>query len=533
MMVDIFTPVTTSDYAGESHVEWFRTFLRIPAGRSPERVRAELDPVVFADRAENIRKSSGMTEQAKREYLSQTLVVAPAANGASDFRTDNRDALIALSVLVGLVLLIACANVANLMTAQAASRERELALRVSIGGGRRRLVQLVLVESAWIGATASLLGAAFAWWAAPVVIALNSPPDAPVQLALPADWRVLAFGIALAFVVTLLFGLAPALRASKVDPSAALKGGDDPHARRHTMHALIAVQVAFCFLVVFVSGMFVATFQRLSHKPLGFSAERVLILDVSADEKRPPQEWNALLARIAQTNGVASAALTGWPLMSETAWNDSVAFNGGLPSETLSYFLKISPEWPTAMKIPLEAGRTLGTGTAADREALVNREWVKTFSKGENPVGGHFEQVSDEGKREVFTVVGVVGDTCYRDVRECVLPVAYFPFSAPDPFSRHGFGIAGGTFLVKTLADNPVAMADALRRVVLDAHAGMRVSNVRTQQSIDDVQTMRERMLAFLALFFATVALVLAGVGLYGVMNYSVVQRQREIGGCA
>src|SRR5262249_51949498 len=144
----------------------------------------------------------------------------------------------------------------------------EMALRVSIGAGRWRLMQLVLVESAWLAVLASAAGTLFSWWAAPVVVALLAPPDHPVRLILDLDWRALAFGIGLTVAVTLLFGLAPAIRASCVKPVSALKGGDDPRSRRRAMNLMIAAQMGFCLLVLFLAGLFVATFERLSSHPL-------------------------------------------------------------------------------------------------------------------------------------------------------------------------------------------------------------------------------------------------------------------------
>src|SRR5262249_17969678 len=158
-------------------------------------------------------------------------LLEPAAAGISGTQQDYRRSLKTLGVLVVLVLLIACANVANLMTAQAASRAREMALRVSIGAGRRRLVQLGLVEGAGLASLAAALGGAFAWWAAPFVVSRINPPDNPARLSLPADWRVLGFVLALTVAVMILFGLLPALRASGVKPASALKGGSDPHSR--------------------------------------------------------------------------------------------------------------------------------------------------------------------------------------------------------------------------------------------------------------------------------------------------------------
>ena len=207
--------------------------------------------------------------------VKQVLEMDPAPAGVSAMQKNYRTSLAALGVLVVLVLLIACANVANLMTAQAAARTREMALRVSIGAGRWRLGQLVLVEAAIIGLFASAVGWCFAQWSAPFVLARVNPPDNPARLSLAMDWRVLAFAAVLTLFVSLLFGVAPALRASAIRPVEVLKGGDSSHSRARWMRALIALQAAFCFVVLFVAGLFVATFDRLHGQPNGFSSERI------------------------------------------------------------------------------------------------------------------------------------------------------------------------------------------------------------------------------------------------------------------
>ena len=284
---DVFVPLMMNPAAVHDDQTWHRAFVRLAPGAALEPVRAKLDVTARAFEAERAKGFIGMSPADIQKFLDHKTILEPAA-GSSGMQKDYRTALLAMGLLVVLVLLIACANVANLMTAQAAARSREMAMRVSIGAGRGRLVQLVLLESAWVGPLSASLGAWFAWWSAPFVVSRINPPDNPVRLVLPADWRVLAFGVALTLVVTLLFGLAPALRARGVNPAIALKGGADPHARRRSMHLLIAAQVAFCFLVLFVAGLFSATFERLLHRDTGFSADRVLTLDVVAQRAEPP-----------------------------------------------------------------------------------------------------------------------------------------------------------------------------------------------------------------------------------------------------
>jgi predicted permease len=395
-----------------------------------------------------------------------------------------------------------------------------MALRVSIGAGRGRLVQLTLVEGALLALGAAALGGLFAWWATPFVVGHINPPDNPVRLLLPADWRVLGFGFTLTVVVTMLFGLSPALRAAHVNPTNALKGGADVPSRRRVMHGVIAAQTAFCVLVLFAGGLFVVSFERLSSRPLGFSAERVLVLDAVPASPQSPVVWEEVAEHLRSVAGVESVAVAGWPLLSRNSWNGFVSIEGAPPGSILAYFLSVSPGWITTMKIPLIHGRDFLPDETSPGVALVNETFVKRFFDDvANPIGRTFSKGPDR-----YRIIGVVGDVPYRSVREPMLPAVYVPFRGIDLSPR-----GRAAFIVRTVG-SPYALAPLLRQEVTRARREFRVSNVRTQVEINEAHTVRDRLLAMLALFFTTVAAVLAGVGLYGVLEYSVVQLRRDIG---
>jgi predicted permease len=537
-VTDIFLPLSMNALATRDDVTWHHTFLMLKPGVNPastlEALRQHLSAVSHTFEVGCSTCFRNLPQATIDRLLNKKLVFSPAGAGISDLQKEYRRSLGILGLLAALVLLIACVNVANMMTAQAAARAQEMALRISIGAGRRRLVQLILSQSALLALLASILGALFAGWSAPFVLSLINPPDNPAYLALPADGRVVLFGCGLILLIVLSLGLLPALRASAVRPVAVLKGGEDPQSPRRLMRGAIALQVAFCFLVLFLSSLFVASFQRLQNRPLGFSTDRLLLLQTVAGKGQLPVVWDQTAEALRAIPGVDSVALSGWPLLGRIKINSQISINGAPPSTTSAFFLNVSPGWLSTMKIPLVSGHDFRREDTSPGAAIVNETFVKTYfpdlGPGQDPIGRTFARGANQPASKI---VGVTPDIPDHDLREPSRPVFYVPFDAvhvegADQASPEAVGFA--TFVIHTDSQNPLALAGSLRQLIAQRHNGLRVSNVTTQLDLVRDQTVRERLIATLAAFFAAVALLLAGIGLYAVLNYSVLQRRREIG---
>jgi predicted permease len=528
-LTDLYTPSTMNVQALSSPGwSWFRLWVRPKNGATPEQVRDVIQAQLTRRNAERAKPLPADTPRANVEaLLAERVTLLPAGGGTSGLQRTFRTPLLILVALVSLVLLIACGNVANILATRALARSREMALRISIGAGRARLVQMLLVESFVVAVLASVAGVLFAWWSAPFVVSLLAVPEDPVRLVLGGDIRTVGFGLLLTVVVTLVLGVAPVLRASVIRPVLALKGTGEGGSHRRLTGTVVTLQMAFSVFVLSVAVLFGATFTRLVNRPTGYSDENVVLLDAQVRAKTgTAADWARVLDDLRAVPGVASAAAAGWVPLSDSRWRGSVRTDpGGQNVET--HFLQVSPGYFDTEGIGLVDGREFERGDVPPSDQvngpqgslIVNEALAKAAFGGANPVGRQLFMRQDNNVDAALTVVGLVRDTVYYRLRDRMPPTAYLPMG----------GRSEGTFLVRAKRD-ALAVVPLLRQRVTQADPDFQVGQAMPQRALVTRQVIRERLLATLSAFFAGVGLLVAVVGLYGVLNAAVQQRQREIG---
>ncbi len=474
-------------------------------------------------------------------YFKEPLTLAPAGAGNSALQRRYERPLITLLAVVGLVLLIACANIANLLLARAMARRHELSVRVALGASRWRLARLLLCESLVLALGGAVAGVAIASWASRLLVAQLSTQTNTVFLDLSLDWRVLAFTIAVTMTTALLFGTAPALSASGAAPIDALKEhgrGSSSGSPISLAGGLVVAQVALSLILVVAAGLFMRTFSSLANLHLGFDRDRVLLVTVNSQQTEIPpanrlDTYERIRRSVLAVPGVASAAVSFVTPVSGSTWDNRVAVSGRVEMperERQSNFNAITPGWFATFGTPVIVGRDVseGDGRNAPPVILVNQAFAKKFLNGANPLG-HTVTIGNgvtfsEPPREI---VGLVADAVYRSLREPVPPTMYVPLAQ---FVDHGFGApAAMSVSVRSSTGSSALLARSVSAAITGVNRDLALTFRPLADQVDASLT-QERLVAMLAGFFGALALLLAGLGLYGVTSYAVSRRRTEIG---
>lgn len=509
---------------------WLNIMLRLKGDESleqlTERLRGVQDQIRLATMPERFKNLQA-------GYLTDPFVLAAAASGRSTLRVRYEQPLKALMAVVGLVLLIACANIANLMMARATARRHELGLRLALGASRLRLSRQLLAESLMLAGAGAALGLLFARWGSRALVAQLSSIANQVFVDMPLDWRVLAFTAAVAATTAILFGVAPALTVSGVSPNEALKEqGRGPSGERRAglRQALVVLQVALSLMLVITASLFTRTFFSLTTRDAGFDRAPVLIASVAVNQA--PEQRLAAFERLrdaaAAVPGVSDAAISFTTPVGRAGWNTRIVVPPDSPlqgRERASWINAVSPGWFKTYGIRLSSGRDFDSRDRKGSQlvAVVNRAFARRFLQDGDPIGQRFSDQGPSGAGDTFEVIGLVEDAVYRSLRAAMEPTMYRP---AGQWTNPGSGIALG---IRSAGAPPLSLtrsvSDALTRT--DPQASLTFFTLSSQVGASLTQ---ERLLASLSAFFGGLALLLASLGLYGVTSYSVNRRRAEIG---
>ena len=502
---------------------WLQIMVRLKPGQTLEQANAALRVL-----------QGQITEGASRQLQPFTLVAA--ATGNSSLRRRFETPLLAMVVAVGLVLLVACANIASLMLARSLARRREFSVRLALGSSRWRIARLLFIESLIVAVTGAAVGLVFASWSSALLVRQLSTWQSMVSLDLALDWRVLAFTAALACLSALIAGVAPALGLKRVEAGEALKDsgrGIASDGRFSVRGALVVAQIAVSFALVVAAGLFLHTFASLNRLPLGFVPEPLLVAELNLQPGGgPAQERGARVERLrdatAAVSGVRSAAVSSVRLLTGGGTSTGMVAIGDGPMSRIRPTLWLNgttPGWFETMGIPLRSGRDFEAGDRVGSRpvAIVNETFVRRFLPGEQPIGQSVRLGFEPDTR--YEIVGVVGDTVYTTPREGMLATMYVAMAQrkPSEFWPTVLLTVNAAPGMRVMVER--AVAEALRR----ADPTIAFTFGTFDQLVEATVT-QERLIALVSAFFGGLALLLAAVGLYGVVAHAVRARQREIG---
>jgi putative ABC transport system permease protein len=511
---------------------WFLgLFGRLKPGWTVERANAQLAAISPA--AFQATLPPKYRPEDSRNYLAFKLTARPAGTGLSRLRRDYETPLWLLLATTGLVLAIACANLANLMLARATAREREIAVRLAIGASRGRVVRQLLAESLVLSVLGAAVGLLVAQWMSGFLLSLLRTESNRLFVDLATDWRVFAFTGALAVATCLIVGVTPAIRATSTTPGAALKLGGrastDAHQRFGLRRGLVVVQVALSLVLVVGALLFVRSFRNLVSVDAGFRQAGILSVDVDLRRAGIPVEarraaFDDLIARLRAIPGIDAVAEAFIVPMSGSGWNNRIVLNGAARKENVN-FNAVGPGYFRTLATPMLTGRDFDArDTVASRKvAIVTERFAKTFFDGANPVGRTFQIEEGAGvERPVYEIVALVKDTKYFQLREDFVPIAFLAATQQkdlDPDVQ-----------VVVRSGAPLSAVTGGMNATIAAAIPSATFEIRTMQSMVRDSLMRERLMAMLSGFFGLLAALLATIGLYGVMSYMVERRRSEIG---
>jgi predicted permease len=501
------------DLVNDPRVGWLRVMGRLQPGSSLKQAQESVNLRLTALRAEG-----GGIGQSLRQV--SEIAIEPGSRGLPDTRTKFSQQLRILMAVVAVVLMIACANVANLLLVRGAARSRETAVRLAIGAGRGRLVRQFLTESLLLGFLGGAAGLLFAGWGSQILLALASNPSSPLAIDVAPDARVLAFTFAVSLSTVLLFGLAPAFAA--VRPQ--IKTGG----RLALMlpRALVVAQVGLSLLLVAGAGLFLQTLKNLRSVDLGFPAEGILQTAISPQQAGYPREqypdvYRRVLDRVRDAPGLQSVSMSSSGFRTGTSRTCCIAIRGHVPEpgeEREVQTMSVTEAYFETMGVPIVGGRAFRAGDLvegpAQKAAIVNEAFARRFFAGRRAVGERFGWGNPPDARHDIEIVGVARDAIYGDLRTGPVPLIYLPAS-------------GARYLI-VRASQPVQAAGMMRGGVQSVDRRLEV-DIRTVPELRDQALLLERMVAALSGFFGVVALLLAGIGLYGTVAYVVTRRTKEI----